>query len=298
MNEQPPPNKAKPTRLRFGLRSLLVGITFISILFGCLWDFWWLPSQQQRKAVEQIDSRNGYGDGGVEYGDYQYEPMDNFPFWKTKLAQWFGKDSVTRVTVAFSDGTGAPIDISPWEGLKRVERVGFDHAIVDDLSVLRNFKGLKHFSVFQSGDPAPPGKAGLEVLGDAPYLETVKLHESGFTFNDMVFESICNARTIRHFEFASEGLTDLSPLGNLKQLEELYIFSYCKDAIPPSLSVIGKFPKLKKLTLHLNWIPDDFAFLKSLQTLESCLITGELSEDAQAEIQSHLPDDCEVKFKY
>ena len=293
------PSPRKPRRLfRFGLKTVFILMTLCGILFGSLWNFWWLPSEEQRQAVELIDSRCGYG--GVEYGDYRHEPMDDFPWWKKKVGDWFGRDTVARVTLAFSDGTGEPIDISAWEGLKHVERVGFDHAIVDDLAVLENFKKLNHFSVFQSGDPTPPGKVGLEVLALCPQLETVKLTESRFTFNDQVFDSICNAQTIRHFKFEYRGLNSLAPLGRLVHLEELNIYIYCRfSPPPPNLDAIGKLLQLKKLTLHLrHWNPTDFSFLKDLNQLESCLITGVSSDDIKQEIQDFVPDDCEVKFSF
>lgn len=252
--------------------------------------------------MELIDSRWGYG--GVEYGEYRYEPMDGFPWWKKKLGEWLGRDAVARVNLAFSDGSGEAIDISAWEGLKYVERVGFDHAIVDDLSVLKHLKKLKHFSVFQAGDPAPPGKVGLEVLGSCPQLETVRLSESGFTFNDQVFDSICDAQTIRQFKFEyargqNRRLTTFAPLERLKNLEELDIYIYCRYTEPPqSLAAIGSLSKLKKLTLHFRyWEPTDFLFLKKLSQLESCLITG-ISDELKQEVKSYVPSDCEVKFRY
>ena len=163
---------------------------------------------------------------------------------------------------------------------------------------------MKYFSVFQAGNLVPTGKVGLEVLGSCPQLETVKLSESGFTFDDQVFDSICDAQTIRHFKFEyarglNRRLTTLAPLERLKNLEELDIFIYCRnDPPPPSLAVIGNLGKLKKLTLSLgHWEPTDFSFLKKLGQLESCTITG-ISDELKQEIQNFVPPSCEVKFSF
>ena len=217
-------SSARKLRLRFSLQRMLVFLVLASALFGVLWQNWWLPWQCQRRAVEQIRSRCGMG--GVEFGDFRYEASDNFPFWKRTLASWLGKDSVARVTHAFSEGTGEPIDISCWRSLPSVERVGFDRALIDDLGPIAEFKRLKEFRVYQAGERPPVGKSGLEVLGSCPSLETIRLTSCGFPMNDEVLNSICNAKLLKELTFDPWQCTNLRPLLRLQRLERLEILQY------------------------------------------------------------------------
>jgi len=118
------------------MRTLFAVLTIVTIVFGCLFNFWWLPWQEQKDAVHLIKSRLGMGEG--EMGDYKYESMEEFPWWKREFASRLGRDSVARVTTAYSEGTGYPIDISAWKGLKGVETVSFDRALVE----IENFQGV------------------------------------------------------------------------------------------------------------------------------------------------------------
>ena len=231
--------------------------------------------------------------GEGEMGDYKYEPMDDFPWWKTKLASWLGRDSVARVTTAFSDGTGTPIDISAWKGLKGVENVGFDHALVDDLSVLKGLPRLRKFNAFQAGNNPNPGN-GLEVLGECKCLEHVSLLSS-FQMNDKVLDAMCNAENIRYLKFDMQEVTDLSALKRLRHIEELTIFFNPYQPVP-NFQPLESLSNLKRLTFHFHrdQHPKTLSFLANLKQLEYFEFHSPLSEQQVAEILPELPHKCEI----
>jgi hypothetical protein len=282
--------------IRFSLRSMFIFLFLTSACFGILWQNWWIPWQSQRQGVELIDSR--YGMGGIEFGDYQYESMESFPPWKRTLANWFGKDSVTRVTTAFSDGTGELIDISCWHKLPCVEKVRFDRAIIEDLAPIANFKCLKEFTVFQAGDATPPGKSGLEVLGTCPNLESIRLTSSGFPMSDDTLNSICNATKIKELEFDPWNCSSLKSLARLRELEQLKIW-LTRPQYAADLDTIGDLSNLKELSI---WVSSrcetehDFHFLGRLANLKSCQIDADLTAEQEDEIRKSLPADCKVSF--
>ena len=244
-----------------------------AVCLGCLWRSWVLPWQNQRRAVDLIRAHNGMG--GVEFGEYRYEPMDEFPFWKRTLADWLGRDSVARVALAFSDGTGELIDISCWKDLPSVERVSFDRALIENLSPIAGFNRLKSFSIYQCGCTPPKGKRGLEVLGTCPNLESVRLTSSQFPMNDEVLASICKARNLREFEFATWDCTKLDPLLNLHKLETLKVWLDTPPYVV-DLRAIGDLSILRELWLYVssrNDVEYDFSFLRRLVELKTVSYT-------------------------
>ncbi len=278
---------------------MLISAITASTCFGVLWQCWWVPSENQRQAVQLINSR--WNAGGVEFGEYRYEPMDDFPWWKRTAADWFGKDAVARVTLAFSEGTGEMIDISCWKQLPSVERVGFDRAIIDDLSALKGFKALKEFYVYQAGVLPTSEKPGLEVLGTCPQLESIKLTSCKFPMNDDVLNSICDASQIREFHFEPRDCTNLSPLRRLSKLEELSLTIWpSTKAKVTNLQAIGDLFQLKRLTIvAYRDKPGDysFSFVKQLKQLEECWIQANLTPEQRQEISELLPSACEISFE-
>ena len=293
MQDRPsePPRDRRRYRIRFGMRTLFAALTVAILVFACLFNFWWLPWQEQKDTVDLIKSRLGMGEG--EMGDYKYESMEEFPWWKREFASRLGRDSVSRVTTAYSEGTGYPIDISAWKGLKGVETVSFDRALVDDLSVLKELPRLRIFKAFQVGTNPAPGK-GLEVLGQCQKLEHVSL-QSSFPMNDDVLDSLCKADNIRFLKFDANQVRDLSPLAKLPNLEEL-ILSVNPHQENLNLQPIGVLPNLKRLTLRFyrGQRPQTLLFLTNLKALEYFEIRCPLDDLQRKEILDHVPNNCEV----
>ena len=292
-SESKSPRKASRRFFRFGLRSFLLFTALIAIVVGLLHQRWYVPWQSQKEALGKIRASE-YG----EMGGFTYDSFDELPWWKQQIGDWLGKDSVTKVERLYAEGTGEPMDISAWAGITSVEYVGFDRAIVDDLSALRNLKNLKTFSVFQAGDRQREGQAGLEVLGTLKQLETVDLHASGFSMSTEILDSICDATSIKKFKFDShQGVDDFAPLSKLKNLEELELYVSDWEPGPESLAVIGQLPKLKKLTLRLycdNTI--DYSFLSGMEQLEALIVSGRLTTDRKIRIEAAVPKGCSLEF--
>ena len=283
-------------RLRFSLRNMLVVLVLISLSFGLLWQKWWIPWQRQMRAVRLIDSRVNVG--GIEFGNRRYEPIDDLPMWKKTLANWLGRDSVARVTLAFSEGTGEFIDISCWKDLPSVERVVFDRALVKDLSPIAGFRKLKEFKIYQTGSNLEPGNAGLEVLGTCPNLETIHLTSCRFPMNDETLDSVCNARSIRKLRFDPRDCTNLKPLLQLHQLEDLEIRLYTAP-YRTDLDLIEKLSGLKNLSITISYRSDielDFGFLSGLSQLETCRIAAKVTDEQQLLIRNQLPANCTLTF--
>ena len=284
--------RKKALRIRFGLKSLFALLTLISILFGCLWNVWWIPWQHQKASVELIESRWDLGLEDQGLGDYQYESMDKFPWWKKQLAAWLGRDSVARVTRVFSENDIGVVDISTWKGLGSVEYVGFDRATVNDLSVLENFQYLKSFNAYQTSSK-PGVDPGLGVLGKCKRLENIKL-TSSFKLNDKSFDLICGASNIRCLNFEVEDcLRDLKPMARLQKLEELEIFVGSENGLPDMNFAL---PSLRKLNLRFfrGQLPEDWSFLRQMPRLESVEIDASLSKEQRAAIRSSLAAECEL----
>jgi len=301
-NQDAPSNsttRQKPSRFRISLRSLAVVWLLIAICGGSLHQYWYLPWKEQKQAVTKI---NNAMEGAM--GSVHYEPANELPWWKQQLSKWLGRDSVTRVAKLYADGTGKLMDISAWKGVKSVEHIGFDRAIVDDLSALRSLVNVKTVFIFQAGAKQGPGKAGLEVLGALKKLETVELHSSNFSFNNEIFDSMCDATTITKFSFYAheenyKSYLALPPLSKLKDLEDLEIWFSLQEISPQDLHLLGKLANLKELRLYLNFRDQslDFSFLTKLAKLEACLINGELTKEQASQIRSSVSPHCKITLE-
>lgn len=292
-SESKSPRRTSSRFFRFGLRSFLLLMALISIVVGLLHQRWYVPWQSQKDAISKIRASE---DG--EMGGFTYDSFDELPWWKQQIGERLGKDSVTKVARLFAEGTGEPMDISAWAGIASAQYVGFDRAIVHDLSGLQNLKNLKTFSVFQAGAQQREGEVGLEVLGTLKKLETVDLHASGFSMSTEILDSICDATSIKKFKFDShQGVDDFAPLSKLKNLEELELYVSDWEPGPESLAVIGQLPKLKKLTLRLycdNTI--DYSFLSGMEQLEALIVGGRLTADRKVRIEAAVPKGCSLEF--
>ena len=299
MQDQPEANSATDKGIeqsnrsgfRFSLKSLLLLITLVAIGVGVLHQKWFVAWQAQKEAVRQIRAAE---DG--QRGSFHYEPVDDLPWWKLKIGDWLGKDAVTRVVKLYAEGTGELMDISAWTGMPSVESVGFDRAIVEDLSALGSLRNLKTVYIFQAGARQRPGQVGLEVLGKLTRLESVEIISTQFSFNNEIFDSICDATSITKFSFDAYWIDDLSPLAKLENLKELRMTVFRGGELK-DLSAIGKLTKLKTLDLYLSEERQfDFSFLSGMEQLETLVVSGRLTEDRKARIKAAVPDGCELTW--
>ena len=135
----------KPSRnLRFSLRALLVGVTFIVFLFGLKADQAW----RQRNIVAAL--RN---EGATVRYRYQYDPFDPHekmssdpdakPPW---LARFIGIDFCSSVVRVSAKGSNDPAEVARLSGrLKKLRSVGIQDCDLkdDDILPLKRLKNLR-----------------------------------------------------------------------------------------------------------------------------------------------------------
>lgn len=164
------PAKTRFRRLRFSLRSLIVGVTALCVLFGAH-SFRVNSANTQRKTVENLRQR------GV-YVEYDFDIIERpYPGW---LFDFLGRDylyGVDAVLIAERDNVDSLIaTASTLQSLKRI-RIEICTLQHDSLRPLTGASEVEHLSLFHCN----AGDHHLELLQGMPKLRVLDLRGTEIT---------------------------------------------------------------------------------------------------------------------
>ena len=283
-------------RFKLSMRTLLVAMTILGVLFGLI-GTQVMETRRQQADVARIERL-----GGVVR--YDFQPTDDGNGWFNSplgipLPTWVRTvlgDDMFRDVVAISLWNSQATDndlANLSQKFPRLMSVDIDDSAVTDQG-LAHLRGLQRLDQLRLNG-AQATSEGFRQLGDTSRIETLQLigpEVSGATLQAV---SACSNLQAVFLTDTSCGDADLAYLEQLPQLHFLSITgpSFTDDG----LAHLQEVPGLQSLVLlSLPTITDaGLAHLREMNGLRHLYLPGHLSDEAVGELQAALPQCSIVK---
>lgn len=307
MGTSSPSRFARLKRLQFSLRTMLVVMAMMSIVFV----LWVLPSERQRRAVQEIERLGGFWKFRGEKIDKGWLVSNtNKPNETSRWLHYF--KNVDGVNLAHS--SAATID---WNALPHLRTINLLWVKISesDATKIGQLKELQSITLqgCEMNDEAiytmtrSPTLREFEIYGETPIFpedSLLKYSNLGYEKNSVhgrsllklnkkhphwlsdlkkleylgirlckvdssIFDQVTQLENLTKLNFSSTGLNDVNTSGlfQLKNVEELNLEFAYFE--PPTMENIARLPKLKKLNLfHRHVFENELEPLTKSTTLE------------------------------